>query len=519
MIIDRVNELTNNIYQGFIIKKAQYNIAKNLLDITLVFPEKYYKTIKQEDKQIIKDAFQNIVGEDIYVKVLFEYSFTDNYLVKNTVIKFLSKTEPLYCNNITEDDISVIAKETEFIITLVLDSGSYNYFKGNGFESNLKKYLKRHFTQDAIVKFMLDTSKDAKLVEVNLTSNIFKSSATSRTISIDNATKLIGRAFLGTPSYIVDLKDNPTEQVIACGKVSNIFTKKLENKNKDKQPNDKKEKESTLLKFNLNDTTGSINVVKFDRSKNEEYLKLQEGMEVVVQGKVSINSYDEKLQMIANNISTCTIDYTSINLEPVYNTASPYYLYVQPEKYVDISQTNLFEKKEPIPEFLQNKTFVAFDLETTGLTASDKIIEIGAVKMVDGEFTEIFNVLVNPEMHIPEKASAVNNIFDSDVANERTIEEVFPDFYKFIEGYPLIAQNIQFDFGYISAVAKRMNYKLDNEQFDTMVLAKKYIKIPKYNLGALCKYYDIDIGTAHRACYDAVACAKVFKKLVKYFND
>lgn len=503
MIVDKVNELTNNLYEGFIIKKAGYNIAKNLLDISLVFPEKYYKTLLAEDKSILLNAFKSIVGNDIIVKLHYDYSFSDGYLVKNTVCKYLAKAEPLYCNNIDVDDIEVIAKETDFYVTFKLDGGSYNYLSGNGFKCGLTKYLSRHFTQNAEINFVQDNSKDVKLETLHLSNNVYASASGLRTVAISDTSKLIGRAFMGVPSYIVDLKDNPKEMIVACGKVSNIYTKFLEASGK------------TLLKFTLNDTTGSINAVKFDKSKNSEYKNLQEGMEVVVQGKVSVNTYDDKLQIIANNVSECKIDYTSINTEPIYNSANLYYLNAFPEPYAELSQTNIFERTEEPSISLIGKTYVAFDLETTGLSASDRIIEIGAVKMVDGEFTEMFNAMVNPEIHIPEKASKVNNIYDKDVADAKTIEEIFPDFYKFIGEYPLIAHNIEFDIGFVNTVAKRMNYKIANELIDTYKLSRKLLKLSKYNLGTVCGYFDIDIGTAHRACYDAVACCKVFKKLVR----
>ncbi len=504
MIQKKINELTNNLYEGFIIKQVEYNIAKNLLEIILVFPESYYKKLKKEDKIVIIQTVTEIVNiKDLKVRVKFEYSFADNYLIKNTICKFIAKEEPLYANNISVDDINVVAKEDIIKLSFVLDSGTYSYFTTNNFEGKLKKYLSYRFTQEVYTKLILDTSKDAKIQNIEpVTDNIFSSRET-RTMVISNQTKLMGRAFVGVPSYIVDIVDNPKEQVVACGKVSNIFTKFLENSGK------------TLLKFNMNDKTGTINVVKFDKSKNEEYKKLEEGMEVVVQGKASINDFDNKMQMIVNNISTCEIDYSSINLEPVYNKANLYYLNVFPKKFVDIEQTSLFDANVVnVPEYLKNKTFIAFDLETTGLNGvEDRIVEIGACKMVNGEITEIFETLVNPMMHIPAKASEVNNIFDDDVKDAPHIEDVFPDFYKFIENFPLIGHNVGFDIEFINRVAKDLNYKVDNELIDTLELAKTYLKLKNNKLETVCNYYDVVNLNAHRACFDAVATMKIFQRL------
>ncbi len=503
MITKKINELTNNVYKGFIVKKAEYNIARNVLNVYLVFPESFFKKLTNEDKVLLNDTISRIVGSDILCILHVEYSFADSYTIKNTVFAFLTKTEPLYCNNISSDDVSVVAKDTEIKVTMTLDSGTYSHFTTSKVDAKLKNYLEKQWTQEAMVSLVKDETKDATIEQVQVSNNIYTETTGLRTVKISDQKKMVGKAFMSTPKYIVDLTSDAKETVSVCGKVSNIFTKFLESSGK------------TLLKFNLNDTTGSVSVVKFDKSKNEEYKMVEEGMEVVVQGKASINTYDDKLQVIANNISTCTIDYSSIDLTPTYNSVPLYYVNVTPTKYVEQSQVNMFEKIESTPNFLMGKTFVAFDLETTGIGAEDRIIEIGAVKMVDGEITEVFETLVNPEMHIPDGASKVNNIFDADVQNERTIEEVFPDFCKFIDGAKLIAHNIEFDIGFVKRVAKRMNYKIDNEEFDTLALSRRNLKLPKYNLGAVCKYFDIDLLNAHRAYCDAVACLKIFTKLAK----
>lgn len=82
MITEKINELTNNVYKGFIVKKAEYNIARNVLDVCLVFPESYYKKIKNEDKVLLNDTINKIVGTDIKCILHVEYSFADSYTIK-----------------------------------------------------------------------------------------------------------------------------------------------------------------------------------------------------------------------------------------------------------------------------------------------------------------------------------------------------------------------------------------------------------------------------------------------------
>ena len=195
MIQKKINELTNNLYEGFVIKQVEYNIAKNLLEIILVFPERYYKKLKKEDKIVIIQTITEIVNiQNLKVRVKFEYSFADNYLIKNTICKFIAKEEPLYANNISVDDIVVKANENSINLSFNFDSGTYSYFNANNFESKLKKYLSHRFTQDVYTKLTLDTSKDVKIQNIGpITDNIFQSRET-RTMVINNQTKLMGSA-------------------------------------------------------------------------------------------------------------------------------------------------------------------------------------------------------------------------------------------------------------------------------------------------------------------------------------
>ena len=122
-------------------------------------------------------------------------------------------------------------------------------------------------------------------------------------------------------------------------------------------------------------------------------------------------------------------------------------------------------------------SYVVFDTETTGLKdQTDHIIEIGALKYINDELVEEFDVLINPMEDIPEIITNITGITNEMVAKEKTIEEVLPLFMEFIGELPVICHNAPFDIGFINASLKRCDMEImKNETIDTVVLAREYI--------------------------------------------
>lgn len=161
--------------------------------------------------------------------------------------------------------------------------------------------------------------------------------------------------------------------------------------------------------------------------------------------------------------------------------------------------------------------YVVFDVETTGLEATiDHIIEIGALKYVNNELVEEFNVLIYPEMPIPEIITTITGITDEMVKNEKTIQEVLPDFLNFIKDYPLVGHNVAFDLGFINESLKKLSLEpLKNESFDTVELARKYIpKAFNYKLETLKKYFHLDFGS-HRSIEDVKTTNYIYQECKK----
>ena len=118
-------------------------------------------------------------------------------------------------------------------------------------------------------------------------------------------------------------------------------------------------------------------------------------------------------------------------------------------------------------------SYVVFDIETTGFNSvNDRIIEIGAVRVVEGEIKETFSEFVNPERPIPYKITQLTTITDDMVKDAGTIEEILPQFLKFCEGSVLVAHNAGFDTGFIRENAKRLNLPYNHTVVDTLGLAR-----------------------------------------------
>lgn len=162
--------------------------------------------------------------------------------------------------------------------------------------------------------------------------------------------------------------------------------------------------------------------------------------------------------------------------------------------------------------------FIAFDLETTGILAGvDRIVEVGAVRFIDGQVEGVFSTLVDPLMPIPPGASRVNGITDDMVKGKPRIEELLESLADFCGDDPLIAHNAEFDTQFLVADIKRHEMRAAKGIIlDSYPMAKKVFPgLANYRLGTLVQHCNIPATGFHRAEEDATYCGHLLLKMIE----
>ncbi len=164
---------------------------------------------------------------------------------------------------------------------------------------------------------------------------------------------------------------------------------------------------------------------------------------------------------------------------------------------------------------------VVFDIETTGFSpVSDRIIEIGAVKVREGKITDRFSVFVNPEKPIPFRIEQLTGINDNMVMDADKIEEVLPAFLDFCGDAVLAAHNAGFDMSFIRENARRLGMPREFTYLDTMGIAR--LLLPgqaKHTLDAVAKTLHLSLENHHRAVDDAECTAQMYQAFLKMLSD
>ena len=168
-----------------------------------------------------------------------------------------------------------------------------------------------------------------------------------------------------------------------------------------------------------------------------------------------------------------------------------------------------------------DEEFVAFDLETTGLSSrTDRIIEIGAVILKNGQEVDRFQTFVDPERPLEKKIVDLTGITDDMLRGAPKIEEVLPKFLEFVGGRVLVAHNSDFDTGFIRAECARLGYEYNYTAADTLILSQNLLShLNKFKLNIVANALSLPDFNHHRAADDAMTCGLVMAHLMKKLEE
>lgn len=183
-----------------------------------------------------------------------------------------------------------------------------------------------------------------------------------------------------------------------------------------------------------------------------------------------------------------------------------------------VQATNSNETPQEVAKQLHEMEFCVFDLETTGGNhQSDKIIEIGMVRVKGQKITAEKDFLIQPGIKIPEFIQRLTSISHKDVAHSPAIEEVMDEVLQFMGDSVLVAHNTSFDVPFFNSVLTRMGKpEMKNPSICTNLMTKYLVpSLMNSNLNYMSKIFEIRHKKAHRALDDARASAEL---LIRYLN-
>lgn len=487
--------LKNAIIRGVTLERAQKLVTVNIVtDVAFT----------ADDRAAAEKTIEKYVPD--YFKTAVEISklSPDCEMVQKKIREGLDIASKAVSATVSDDDISVEKCADGFNYTI---SVSKSLAPADLCE-RVNKFLQSVYCGN-FYGSLTQSKKNIQDLEVEETYDEPEFEMPVRTFEINGFEFLEGEKIQKTAVYLSDL-NLVRNDVVLCGEIEDVRERSYVNKSGT---------EKKYYIFQINDKTASATITYFTRLKSiEKIQKLKVGDSIVCTG---VNEdFRGSLRFTAK-----TIDFGKIpdGFVPEKRQSKPvprYYKTVRPQPFTDLEQTDLFTQKT-VPECLLGKSFVVFDLETTGLNSSpvsgnmDKIIEIGAFKVVDGVITESFTTFVNPRKKLSDEIIALTGITDEMVENAPACEDVMPDFYKFCDGCILVGHNAaSFDFKFVDYYCSAVGYILERKIIDTYPLSQELLFLNNYKLNTVAEKFGVTFNH-HRAIDDALATAKIFIELIR----
>ena len=506
--IRKLSGLQNAILRGITLSKR---------DKTAEFFLITDKTYSMREETQVKTISDKYLPEGFSAKIKLVKRVPDKEIIKSKIYEYIKNAFPAAAAFMDEKSVHVemLSSGANFYVDVA--SGEQNLFKAGNILDATSQHLSEFFCGTfygnvRIVEKKVDTSLLDELPEEQeetLTEEI-------RRFRIENYEKIDGMdEYITSAVYMADcLKEEGTYAV--CGKITYIEEIKYVKHNE--QTNEDVEK--TRFSIALSDDTLTMRTTYFPKKATLEKVRnLKIGDWIMIIG--TNEEYRGSLSFKASKINYATPPKGFVPEARKGKPVPKFYHTIFPEKYVDFSQAGLFDSLEK-PADLKNNVFVVFDLETTGLNNNpamgrmDKIIEIGAVKLENGEISEKFSSFIACSEKLSAEIVELTGIHDADLIGAPEVDKVLADFFKFADGAYLVGHNVTFDYRFVQYYGEQNGYMFQQKTYDTMTLSQELLRgeVNNFKLNSIADYYGFTFNH-HRAFDDACVTAKVFIELMK----
>lgn len=494
-------------YDYLHLKEVVVNKHEGKCVVTFLYPSSE-KDLKDEDKKEIIDWLnENLKFESLKLKVKFLKTYLEERLILKAVQTFFEKHFKLITTYLNKENFSVKITPIDVVVDIELSARLNNFFSEHKIVGKLSKFLKENF----LVEFVVNLIENQNIIdEVDIENVQMKTTYKApQRYNVEIVKEVVGKDIVPKPEYISFIT-KPKTSVIVAG-----FIKKIERKDFTIKKGVREGQTKAYFNFQIADRKGKLDCIYFCPKKNEKNMEaLEEFMFVLLHGDVRLNQLN-KLCLYVDKIALAAEtekkeDFVSQNVVKFEGTV------VEIEKITALEQNSMFELKSKYNNKISGRTIVVFDIETTGLDPNtDQIIELGAVKIENGNIVEKFSTFVKPTKKIPYEVVKLTGITDEMVEDAPPIDLVIKDFYEFTRGCVLCGHNmIGFDIKFVRREGDILGLVFDNELVDTLNEARvARLKISRFNLATVVKALGLTLEGAHRAWNDAYATAQVLLKL------
>ena len=459
-------------------------------------------SLSQEDKNLIKTAFEKeLEGIEISVKV--SKSVADAVIVKKAVYDYILSHCFSIAHTVNQSAIKIISGGKKIKYELEVLDTVKDYLERTNFLNELNEYLARNYSNEfeGEIRISHQDVEEPTLTDFSVSAEELSDIAI-RTVKMVDVVRYCDEESYDTATYIQD-GENILGRAYFAGTVIEIEQRQSK-------------KGNTFYRITLDDKSGKItgNYFTADKNKLQKLEKLAVGSVIITRGEVEV--FNDRPSYLIKGYHFCEFPSGYKPLERPSKKPPEKYTFAFPTPCETTKQDDFFTKKVALPKCLTEKEYVVVDIETTGTdVTSDKITEIGAVRIKDGQMVESFQTLIDPEVSLSKRIVELTGITDEMLVGKPKIEQVYPDFVKFLGDAVFVAHNADFDYRFLKIAGKPLGYYLNNECLDTLVLSRKTLTwLPNHKLNTVCGYFNIEF-RHHRALSDAFATAEAFIELSK----